>query len=184
MKKREIYDHLAEIYLSAPKKKKAKIGKFSQFKQAFLISVVVGVTFFIAASAVKIPRGVSQMALVVQAEPVKINYNLGVIKKEIYSLDLSNLDLAKFKAIGFSLRKTNPRDRVHLRVELQSSFKEIAQVYIDDVRDKWEEFKLSFNEFPGISDWSRLTRVAFVVEEWNTRDKKGIVYLDDVKFLK
>lgn len=184
MKKREIYDHLADIYLSTPKKKKTKAAKFSQFKQAFLISVVVGVTFFIAVSIVRIPRGSSQIALVVQAEPVKINYNLGVIKKEIYSLDLSNLDLAKFKTVGFSLRKTNPRDNIHLRVELRSSFNEISEIYIDNITNRWQEFKLAFNEFPGISDWSRLTRISFVMEEWNTREKKGIVYLDDVKFLK
>jgi hypothetical protein len=26
--------------------------------------------------------------------------------------------------------------------------------------------------------------LAFVVEEWNTKDKKGVVYIDNVRFLK
>jgi hypothetical protein len=185
MKKKEIYEHLADIYLSTPKKKKAKSAYSIKIdKNTLFVSLATIVVFIIFLYAIRAPRGVSSMALVVQPQAVKINYNLGVIKKEIYSLDLTNMDLSRFRAVSFAVRKSNPRDSVHLKLEMNSSFKEVSQVYIPDIKDKWQEFHIFFRDFKGISDWSRLTRISFVVEEWNTKEKKGVVYIDDIKFLR
>ncbi|MFA5115872.1 MAG: hypothetical protein WC486_01160 [Candidatus Omnitrophota bacterium] len=185
MKKKEIYEHLADIYLSSPKKKKAKSAYSIKIdKNTLFVSLATIAVFIVFISVIRTPRGVSSLALVVQPQAVKINYDLGVIKKEVYSLDLTNMDLSRFRAVSFAVRKSNPGDDVHLKLEMNSSFREVSEVYISGLKDKWQEFHIFFRDFKGISDWSRLTRISFVVEEWNTREKKGVVYIDDIKFLR
>jgi hypothetical protein len=185
MKKKEIYEHLADIYLSTSKKKKAKSAYSLKFdKNTLFVSIATIAVFVMFMSAIRQPRSASSIALVVQPQAVKINYDLGIIKKEIYSLDLTNMDLSRFRSVAFAVRKSNFSDKVHLRLELNSSFKEVSQVYLPDLKDKWREVKVNFSDFKGISDWSRLTRISFIVEEWNSKEKRGAVYIDDVKFIR
>ena len=71
-----------------------------------------------------------------------------------------------------------------MRIEFNSPYKEKAEYYLKNLPNKWQEFKVSLSEFKGISDWSSLSGLAFSVEEWNTNEKKGVVYIDNVRLLK
>jgi len=188
MNKAEVYEHLANIYLDSSRKRKkiVKSKASRQFKILFVIIIFI-VLVFLTALFINSPKKTSlnaEIAYVIQPDVVKINYNFNVIKKEVYSMDLNSLELSPFKTLAFSVRKTNPEDTVFLRVELTNAFKEISEVYLKDIKYRWKSFRIALADFKNISEWSDMSKLSFIVEEWNTKNKHGVVYIDDVKFIK
>jgi len=187
MDKKDIYDHLAKIYLDASNGKKKK-SRFSPeiFRNFSLAGIVLaGVFVFILSGSLKKPAPYShELALFLQPELVKINFNFDPAKKEVYSLNLNGLNVARFRALAFSAKKANYRDNIALRVEFNNAFKESSHVYFRQIPYRWREFKISLLDFKSISDWSDMSSLAFIVEEWNTKEKKGAVYIDNIRLLK
>lgn len=187
MDKKDIYEHLAKIYLDASLKKKKKTKKYSPIKKSFFISIIVisGLSLLLL-TLLNLRKNYlnSEVALILCPDVVKINFHFDPAKKETYSIDLNKLNLTKFKALGFSVKKAVLQDNISLRVEFVNSFKEKSEVYIKDVPHKWHDYKIPLSDFKNISNWSELSKLSFIVEEWNVREKKSIVYLDNVRFLR
>ena len=187
MVKKDIYEHLADIYLDASSKKKKRSKKYQKnFKALFFISIAV--IFLLAVSLLTSPKGKyaflnSEVALVVSPEVVKINFHFDPARKETYALDLNRLNLSRYKSLIFSAKRADFKDNLALRVEFTNAFKEKSEVYIKDIPHRWRDYKINFSEFKNITDWSRMAGLAFIMEEWNVQEKKGIVYLDNVRFL-
>ena len=99
-------------------------------------------------------------------------------------MNLNNLDLSKYKTLAFSLKKINFQDKVSLKVEFTTPFKEKSEIYLKDIPYRWKDYKFSLAEFQKISDWSSMQSLSFIVEEWNAKEKKDIIYIDNVRFLK
>lgn len=187
MDKTDIYEHLANIYLDSSKKRKTKSQESHRFRNLFIVSIfVIAILTFSIITSNKPPKQSlnNEIAFIVQPNAVKINYNFNSIKKEIYSVELGNLNLVRFKALGFSVRKTDPNDVVYLRVELSNAFRETSEVYIKDIRYHWKNFQIALPDFKQVSEWSNMAKLSFVVEEWNTKNKHGVIYIDDVKFIR
>ena len=187
MDKRDIYEHLAKIYLDASSKKKKKSkAHLSFFRKPFFIigiAVLLFSTFlFMAFNRDKSLN--SEIALVLQPDAVKINFHFDPAKKEIYSMDLNNLDIARFKTLGFSAKKVNSPGTITLRIEFVNEYNEKSEVYFQNIPLKWQDYRIDFSKFNRISDWSNMARLSFAVEEWNAKDKKGIVYIDNVRLLR
>lgn len=187
MDKKDIYEHLANIYLdaSSEKKKKIKVSPHA-FKNLFYASVLViaglgGALFF---SFNRYNPYSSEVSLVLSSDALKINFNFDPAKKEIYALDLNGLDLGRFKKLGFALKKENSTDKVALKVEFTDCFNEKSEVYLTDVPHKWQEYAIALTRFKGISDWSQMSKLSFIVEQWNAKGKSGVVYIDKVKVYK
>jgi hypothetical protein len=117
-------------------------------------------------------------------DAAKINFHFNPAKKEIYSLNLNKLSMVRFKALGFSVKKANYFDRISLRVEFSNVYKEKSEVYFKDIPHKWETYTIKLSDFKSINDWTEMTDLVFSVEEWNAREKKGLVYLDNVRLIK
>jgi hypothetical protein len=196
MNKKDIYEHLANIYLDASLTKKKKAHKYSNFKTlvyigAPIISLFAILLFFtplknnpfFANLSKNKPRN-SQLALVISADTAKINFNFDPAKKEIYSIDLNKLNLTTFNTLGFSARKSNYQDTIRLRIEFTNIFKEKSEVYIKDVPYRWQDYKINFSEFKKIADWRKMLNLSFIVEEWNVVKKKGVVYIDNIRLIK
>jgi len=186
MDKRDIYEHLAKIYLDASNQKQKKAETLPKLlKNPFLIGIVIlsglGVLAF---SFTQNKPYRSEVALFLSNDALKINFNFDPAKKETYSLDLNNLDLSKYKALGFSAKKSDFKDNVSLRVEFSNTFKEKSEVYITDLPHKWKDFKINFSDFKKIGNWQQMNYLCFAVEEWNTRENKGKVYIDNVRLIK
>jgi len=187
MDKKDIYEHLAKVYLgvSSQKKNKSKT-KQRPFKKIVLLSSV----FIFALSAIlfntfpKRNAFNSELALVLVPEPVKINFDFNPAKKEIYTLDLNKLNISRFKALAFALKKANYNDTVSLRVEFNSAFNEKSEAYFKNIPHRWRDYKISLADFKGISDWTEMSSLSVTVEEWNTKEKKGVVYIDNIRLLK
>jgi len=187
MVKKDIYEHLADIYLDASSNKKKKRSKKYQknFKPLFFVSILVILLLAVSLLTSLKARSTllnSEVALVVSSDVVKINFHFDPARKETYSLDLNKLNLRRFKALAFLAKRANFKDNVALRIEFINAFKEKSEVYIKDIPHRWHEYKIDFSEFKKISDWSQMSGLAFIMEEWNVKEKKGVVYLDNVRF--
>jgi len=187
MDKKDIYEHLAKIYLDASSKKKKRNKAYPKlFKNLFMVSlfIVIGLTTTLFSSLFKQRSLDSETALILQNGPAKINFNFDPAKKETYTLNLNRLNLTHSKILAFSARNMNPKDKVTLRVEFNNAFKEKSEIYVRNTPAKWQDFKIALSEFKNISDWSEITGLTFAVEEWNVAQRKGIVYIDNVRLLK
>lgn len=186
MEKKEIYEHLARIYLDASLKYKKK-KKFSPFLFFSLTGIaVIFLSIFIVFKFLPLKLNPSdyQVALTLTYEPIKVNFNFNPVKKEIFTLPLNNMNLENFKILSFRIRKSDFYDNIHLRIEFVNSFNEKGVVYIDNILNKWKEFNISLKDFKGITYWSEMQELMFIVEEWNSIQKSGRIYLDDIKLLK
>jgi len=187
MNKKEIYEHLAKIYLDASLKKSEQRKQYPHFKYLFFASlaVILGLAFFLLQSYKKdMPVNLSETALIIQTETTKINFDFIPAKKEIFSISLDGLNLAGYKALAFSVKKADFNDTISLRLEFSNKFKETSEVYLKNIPHKWQDYKIAFSEFRNLNDWSEMSKIAFIVEEWNTRENKGVVYIDNVRFIK
>lgn len=126
----------------------------------------------------------SELALIIQPEAVKVNFHFDPAKKETYSLNLNKLDLTRFKALGFSAKKANYQDKINLRVEFRNIFHEQSEVYLRDIPHHWQEYRIKFADFKDIRDWSEMENLSFIVEEWNVKEKRDVVYLDNIRLLR
>lgn len=189
MDKKEIYEHLAKIYLDASlKHKKKRTHRYSLFKNRY--TYLFGIIFIFSLSLLVFfnitrPKSLnSEIALILQPEAIKINFHFDPARKEVYSLDLNKLIISRFKTLAFSAKKANYQDNISLRVEFRSAFKEKSEVYLKDISHKWQDYKIAFSEFKNISDWSQISTLSFIVEEWNVREKRGVVYVDNIRFIR
>lgn len=189
MDKKDIYEHLANIYLdaSSTKKKKRKMRRAPGVRNLSLIGLAAALMlsfFFVAHNHYsRKPLRNTQVALVIYPEVLKINFNFNPAKKEICAINLNKLNLTRYNALGFSIKKDDLKNNVSLRVEFTNSFKETAFIYLKEIPSKWNEYKIPFSEFRAISDWTEMANLSFIVEEWNTVEKKDVVYIEDVKVL-
>jgi len=187
MDKKDIYEHLAKIYLDASSDKKNKSKDYAKlFKPLFIVGIAglfsLSVIFLVNFQKHKSPD--SQIALLVSTDAAKINFNFNPAKKEVYSLNLNKLKMNRFKALEFSARSKNYQDNISLRVEFTNSFKEKSEVYVTGIPNKWHDYRINLADFKKISDWSEMSNLSFAVEEWNAKFDSGVVYLDNIKFLK
>ncbi len=188
MDKKDIYEHLAKIYLDASSNRKKKHKEYPRlFKNLFFISVVF---IFVLAiySLASLNRNKSlknsEIALLLCPDVVKINFHFDPARKEIYSVALNKLDLSRYKALVFSAKKADYDKNIALRVEFATGFKEKSEKYFRDISHKWQEYKINLRDFAGISDWSSMSGLSFIIEEWNAQEKRGVVYIDNVRFVK
>lgn len=184
MDKKDIYEHLASIYLDASSKKKKKSREYPKFLKGVLGFVfVVGLALLLFNSTRK-PPSEAETALIFVPDVAKINFHFDPARKETYSIGLNKLDMGRFRALSFSAKKVNYNKNVFLRVEFTNVFQEKSELYVKDISGKWQEYKIDLSKFRNISDWSNMSQLRFVVEEWNAEDKKGIVYIHNVRVLK
>jgi hypothetical protein len=190
MNKKEIYEHLANIYLDASSKsskKRRRIRSYPKVVQGLMlvgVVLVLGLGSFATYSHIHNPSQPGQFALFLYQDTAKINFNFDPAKKETFSLNLKQLNLSKYKTLSFTVRKTNSKDIISLRVEFTNRFNEKSEIYIKDISTKWRDQKIDFKNFAKINDWTQMKELAFSIEEWNVRDKSGIVYLDNISVLK
>lgn len=190
MNKKEIYEHLANIYLDASSKSsknKRNFRPYAKYLQGLMLGVLVlalGSGSIIAYSRINNPKPKGQIALFLHQDTAKINFNFDPAKKETFSLNLKLLNLSKYKTLAFTVRKTNPKDTISLRVEFINRFNEKSEFYVKDISSKWMDQKIDFNRFAKINNWQQMQALVFSIEEWNAREKSGIVYLDNIRVLK
>jgi hypothetical protein len=186
MDKKEIYEHLAKIYLDASAKKKKKNRELPGFKYlifvflALTLSFTTGLSGFFFRSRQPSP----QLELVLQHDVSRLDFNFDPAKKEIYAIKLKKMDLNRFKMLAFALKKHAYQDNVAVRIEFANALNEKSEVYLKNISQRWQDYRIRLGDFKNISDWSAMTDLAFTVEEWNTTQKQGTVYVDNIRLLR
>ena len=185
MEKKDIYEHLAHIYLDANKKRKKRLFDVRP-KDLFFVSlfVILGAILLINISILKNKSLKNRNYFVIKSGIIKLNYNSNPTRQQICSFELNSLNVKRFRALGFSARKTNYQDNVCLKVELLNSLKERSRVSIKNLGEAWGVFQINFKAFNHLTDWSKLMRLSFVIEDLDIKGRKGAVYIDDVKFVR
>lgn len=200
MNKKDIYEHLANIYLDAStnKKKSKKAKKYPDifqnlfFLSSVIIFILVTLLFNVSRKNELILSGLnnnnrvkSELAFVLQPNIVKINFNFGPAKEEALHINLNELDLARFKILGFSVRKANYEDNIVLKVEFTNAYNEKSETYFYNIPSyKWQEYRINLLDFKDVKNWSKMTSLSFIIEEKYVREKKGVIYLDNIRFLR
>ncbi len=187
MDKKDIYEHLAKIYLDAPAVKKKKSKSQTNDHKNFIIiaaAIAFGLVLLIFTRFYLHKPLQQQVALVFSSEPIKINFDFDPAKEKLVAFNLNKTDLSKFSGVSFSVKKSSFDDIINLRVEFTNTFKEKSEIYLKDISHKWKNYELKFSDFKAISDWTQMSGLAFIVEEWNTRENKGVIYIDNVRMFK
>jgi hypothetical protein len=127
----------------------------------------------------------SELALVLQSDIIKMNFDFEPAKEETYSINLNKLNLGRFRELGFAVRKANFQDKITLKVEFANAFNEKSELYLNEIPAfKWRDYRIKLTEFKNISDWSEMFNLSFIVENWNTKEKRGLLYIDDIRLIK
>ena len=98
---------------------------------------------------------------------------------------LQNLDASKYKNIAFWVKGDGKTGYTTVfKVELKNAARQVGRYYVTNVTDKWQDIVIPLKEFKGITDFSNLTELVIVFEDRIASNKKGIIYLDDIRFTK
>ncbi len=190
MDKKDIYEHLAKIYLDASSQtpKEPRRNFLYKHKNVFLgltvLAIALSFVLFTSFNPAKLNKTPGEIALVLQPEATRINFNFDPAKKETYTIDIKKLNLSRFRALAFSLKKANYFDNISVRVEFTSAFREKSEIYVKNIPYRWKDYYIELSQFKNISNWANIRSLAFIVEEWNAREHHGVVYIDNIRLLR
>jgi hypothetical protein len=190
MNRTEVYDHLAKIYLDASSKTKRKKRRkdYSRIVPGLFVAGTVAllcwviIFFFISARNNKLLG--SNITLAFTQEALKMDSNLDPAKKENCTLNLKNLNFKPFKTLALSVMKAEAQRNISVRIQLVNSLKEKSEMYLRNISNRRQDYRINLADFKGISNWSKISELSFVMEEWKVSSKKGVVYIDNVRLLK
>ncbi|MCM8763388.1 MAG: hypothetical protein NC829_03370, partial [Candidatus Omnitrophica bacterium] len=151
MDKKELYEHLAKIYLDSSRKHRRK-----RKNQQYLIKplhLYIGLAILVLILSPFLIKTIFsrndtfsseyRTALVIQPDVIKLNYNFSAAKKEIYTIPLKDLNVSSYKVLAFTAKKSQEKGNVSLRIELTNSFKEKSEVYISGLSSKWKDYSIN-----------------------------------------
>jgi len=189
MKRDEIYDHLAQVYLG--KRTKTDIKKKRQFNAWLVINIFITVIIFTSAfygltAFLTHQNSLLQSRIIFSLHngPVRIEYDLtdSFSPVKTFAVKVPSVDASRYEKIQFSIRGKEEGIPGVVRVVVKNRLNEEASYYVQGVGFNWQEFSIPLDEFKQITDWSNLTDISFVLESWNIDDKKGIVLIDNLCF--
>lgn len=97
----------------------------------------------------------------------------------------STLDLSTYKTLVLLIKGTSTPLGFTTRLKLEIKNKEEASsVILDGITQQWKRFEIPLSSFKDISDWTRMTELVIVLEPEVITDKEGILYFDEVQFVK
>lgn len=189
MTRDEIYDHLAQVYLG--KRDRVEEKKKWQFNAWLVINIVITVIILASAfyglTAFLTGRGEylkNSVLFSLNNGSIRISYDLNSPYPQVktFSLKIPKMNVSKYETLSFSIRGLEEGFPGVVKVVLKNQKNETASFYVKDVRLKWQELNIPFDEFTQITDWTNLTEVSFVLEAWNAENKKGMILIDNVCF--
>jgi len=98
---------------------------------------------------------------------------------------LRNLDVSKYDNLAFWLKGDAKAGYTTVfKVELRNAGKQTGRCYVTSVTDQWQEAVMPLSEFKGLTDTSNLTDFVIVFEDKMASNKRGVIYIDDIRFTK
>ena len=99
-------------------------------------------------------------------------------------MTIPNLDASEYDALNFWV-KGDPKAgyTTVFKIELKNANKQIGRYYVSSVSDQWQEISIPLSEFKGLIDKTNLTEFVLVFEDRMASNKKGVLYIDDIRFV-
>ncbi len=98
---------------------------------------------------------------------------------------LPNFDATKYDALNLWVKGDSKAGYTTVfKIELKGANKQMGRYYISNVGDQWQEISIPLSEFKGLIDRSSLTEFVIVFEDRMASNKKGVLYMDDIRFVK
>ena len=98
---------------------------------------------------------------------------------------MQNLDASKYDSVAFWVKGDAKIGYTTVfKVELKNASKQVGRYYVTNVTDQWQEVVIPLKDFKGLSDLSNLTEFVIVFEDRIASNKKGVIYVDDLRFVK
>ena len=195
MKDKEIYERIADTYLGKNNNKKnnSQRKKKKWFISLTVINILILFTvFFLYKFVLSNPRGKegdnktsASIYILSQRYPLKLSYNLTPpylgIKDFTFSLPL--VDASKLSSLKLRVRgDDNFGFTAVLKVEVRNQRNEKDSYYLKGISGRWQDFSIPLAEFKNITDWSNIGELSFVFEDWNVSEKRGVLYIDNIRF--
>jgi len=191
MDKEEIYEHLAQVYLGKKSQDKPQSKKHFRFPQQarIILMFLAGCVVFYSLTAFLSRRHDFKASIIfaLNNSPIRVKYDLNDPFPQVKDFSITippTADIAKYKSLNFSMRGLEEGYPDIVKIVLKNKKDEFAFKYIDGVNLKWKHHSIALQDFSGITDWSTLSEVAFVLEAWNVKKKKGIILIEDICFSK
>ncbi|MEW6009256.1 MAG: hypothetical protein AB1629_06460 [Candidatus Omnitrophota bacterium] len=196
MKYSDIYNRIADTYFSPKhinhKQKQLGVKKNSQFTQFFFVSIIsvflisfVFLLIFSQRSHINAQK--KSLSILGNILPLRLEYDFSQSseKIKIIALDLPLINLSDYDMLEFSLRgdKTKGFNSL-IKIELESKRREKKDFYLRGVQSNWKIFKFPLRELIPLNSFSELSRISFIVEDWNAQNEKGRIFIDKIVFSK
>jgi len=98
---------------------------------------------------------------------------------------LQNFDASKYDNLALWVKGDGKIGYTTVfKVELKNASKQIGRYYVTNITDGWQDIVIPLKDFKGITDFSNLSEFVIVFEDRIASNKKGVVYLDDIRFTK
>ena len=98
---------------------------------------------------------------------------------------LPNIDVSGYDNLAFWVKGDAKTGYTTVfKIELKNAGKQVGRYYATNVTDQWQEAVIPLSEFKGLTDTSNLTEFVVVFEDRIASNKKGVIYVDDVRFAK
>ena len=98
---------------------------------------------------------------------------------------LQNLDASKYDNVAFRVKGDAKIGYTTVfKVELKNAAKQVGRYYVTNISDQWQDVVIPLKDLKGITDYSNLTELVFVFEDRIASNKKGVIYVDDIRFTK
>ncbi len=98
---------------------------------------------------------------------------------------LQNLDATKYDNVAMKVKgDAKVGYTTVFKLELKNASKQVGRYYVTNITDQWQDVVIPLKDFKGVTDLSNLTELVLVFEDRIASNKKGIIYLDDIRFTK
>lgn len=192
MEDKEIYKHLANVYLSkTPNKGKSKSLKLNPiFILLSVNTLIIGILLFvIVIDRVNQPNPfqITSYSLNVNDNdhPLKIKYRLcsPLWPKNQIELHFDDIDLSDFKQMRLFVKGGQEfTKRVILFLHNKNGSKSVS--FLNNITEDWKVFIVPFKSLEGERKLSVVNKISFGVENWQINNKKGSIYIGDITFLR
>ena len=100
-------------------------------------------------------------------------------------MTLPNFDATKYDALNLWVKGDSKAGYTTVfKIELKNANKQVGRYYISNVGDQWQEISIPLSDLKGLIDRSSLTEFVVVFEDRMASNKKGVLYIDDIRFVK
>lgn len=123
--------------------------------------------------------------------------NHGYALRLIYSVDspkpaygglwmrLRDLNATTFDALAFRIRGDPKMGfTTTFKVELKDAVDQSSHYYVRGITDQWQDMVIPLKQMQGMANFARLKEFVITFEDTTATAKKGVIYLDDVGFIR